>query len=290
MKKVGFEKAIDKFKSVIGCERDLMLVELLSQTGCRVSELLQLGGEDCRRGVIRFYNRDRPKLVRVSKGLYNKIRKIKGYVFQCKGKPVTKRRVEQIFAKYSEISGVKITPNKLRGYYLNRLLSSEAQIDKISQKTGLRKIKKPVCSIDVKFPGKKRDLLIFAVFFETGCKTSELVRLKAKDVGERSLNFSGRKVKASPELCRWLKTYNKDKGPDAPVFLQANNHALSKRRVQQIIRSCSKGKKLTPSAIRKHFIYRQIKAGRNKEYVKSIAGVKRVDAYTHGVKEVFYEG
>lgn len=281
IKKVGFREAFRRFRSFISNERDLLLADILFETGCTLSQALRIKHSDIdfKRGRLKLGKSE----VKISYELAKRLKHTGGeYIFQTNGRIISKRRAEQIFSYYSKKSGVKITPRLLRRFYLNTLLQSSPD------KAGLKTAAKPVPDLSkFEFPEKERDLLILAILYETGCKTSELVNLKVKDVKKGKIRFPGKSMYVSSPLYSKLKKFIANRENSEYLFLTKGKR-ITPRRVQQIIKNCSKDK-ITPKDFRKHFIYRQLKKGKDAEKVKRLLGIKRVEVFTHGVAEVKYE-
>ncbi|MGM5482909.1 MAG: tyrosine-type recombinase/integrase [Nanobdellota archaeon] len=285
---MGFERAFNKFRLYISNRRDALIVEILFETGCNLSELLELKTSD-----LDFMSRTLKvggRIVKISHCLAEKIKSRPfGFLFEQNGKIISKRRVEQIFFSYSLKSGVKITPRLIRKNFLNNLLKSKPYDIAVSE-IKLKSLKNPCYDFSkIRFPKNKRDLIILAFFYETGCKTNDLINLRVKNISNKGATLNGRRFLLSKELLSNINEIKKNKRKEDFLFLNKAKSKFTHRRIQQIIRGCSVDNSLTPSKLRKHFIFRQIKRGESVNKIKYMLGVKRIDAFTHGFSEVNYE-
>ncbi|GAJ00639.1 unnamed protein product, partial [marine sediment metagenome] len=111
-----------KLRDCIENFRDMVIIELLYETGCRVGEVAKMEIEDIdfEAGFIRIPAENTKtktgRSVFIPKGILSKV---KAYLIMTRRKKgslfgLTKRRIQQLIEKYSEISGLKCSAHTLR--------------------------------------------------------------------------------------------------------------------------------------------------------------------------------
>lgn len=136
-------RAVQKY----GNQKEQALITLLLHTGLRISEAVSLGVTDV---VIR--ERSGHVVVRQGKGSkYREVplnataRRILGeymatlpgeWLFPGKAGPMTRRAAEKTLAKFARLSGVEVTPHRLRHTFCKMLADAGESLDKVALLAG----------------------------------------------------------------------------------------------------------------------------------------------------------
>ena len=144
LKKEEWEKLRDSIDSF----RDIVLIELLYESGCRVGELAKMDIQDIdfEAGFIRIpVENTKTKTARTVyipqgilskvKGYLKQIRRRKGLLFRLK-----KRRIQQIMEKYSKRSGVHATCHTLRHSHVVHALQDKINIAAVQKQIGHKRL------------------------------------------------------------------------------------------------------------------------------------------------------
>jgi len=130
-----------------GNKKEQALVALLLHTGLRVSEAVSLGAADViirersgyvvvRRGKGGKY-REVPLNVTARRVLGEYLSDLKGeWLFPGKSGPMTRRAAEKVLAKFARLSGVEVTPHRLRHTFCKMLADAGEGLDRIAMLAG----------------------------------------------------------------------------------------------------------------------------------------------------------
>lgn len=136
-------RAVQKY----GNKKEQALVTLLLHTGLRVSEAVSLGAADViirersgyvvvRRGKGGKY-REVPLNVTARRVLGEYLSDLKGeWLFPGKSGPMTRRAAEKVLAKFARLSGVEVTPHRLRHTFCKMLADAGEGLDRIAMLAG----------------------------------------------------------------------------------------------------------------------------------------------------------
>lgn len=137
-----------KLRDSIDSFRDIVLIELLYESGCRVGELAKMDIQDIdfEAGFIRIPAENTKtktaRTVYIPQGILSKIkaylkqtRRRKGLLFRLK-----KRRIQQIMEKYSKRSGVDATCHTLRHSHVVHALQDKINITAVQKQVGHKRL------------------------------------------------------------------------------------------------------------------------------------------------------
>jgi len=140
----------------------------------------------------------------------------------------------------------------------------------------------------------KRNQAIIAVLYESGCRVSEIVNLKNKDVVRTDYGFkitvegkTGRRtvplIESAPYLLEWAEVHPRGDDPEAPLFPSlTTNHfgeKLNRRSINKIIKGLAQKagikKRVYPHLFR-HTRATELTAYVNESYLRQICGWSRM--------------
>jgi len=137
-----------KLRDSIDSFRDMVIIELLYESGCRVGEvaLMRIEDIDFESGFIRIPAENTKtktgRAVFIPIGILSKVkaylkqtRRRKGLLFK-----VTKRRIQQIVEKYSQRSGVEATCHTLRHSHVVHALMDKIPISAVQKQVGHKRL------------------------------------------------------------------------------------------------------------------------------------------------------
>lgn len=136
-------RAVQKY----GSKKEQALVMLLLHTGLRVSEAVSLQVQDVvirersghvavRQGKGGKY-REVPLNATVRRVLAEYLADLKGeWVFPGKNGPMTRRAAEKALTKYARLSGVEVTPHRLRHTFCKMLADAGEALDRVATLAG----------------------------------------------------------------------------------------------------------------------------------------------------------
>jgi len=283
--------------------RDKIILLILIETGCNISELskIKIAHIDIKKKTLRIPKRNTknhiPRKIKLSKELSAKIFEYAGnkknneYLFNSRqSEIISPRRIEQILQKYSISSGKRLIPRDIRNSYLKSCISKNITRDDIMKMTGLKNLKK-IQIVDLKKIGKirfenSRDEIIFKIFCETGLRLSELTRLNVSDFQKTSLIIGDdkRKIRISKELSEKIKLYTID-AKKGNFLINRKRKKISDRRIQQIFKHYSSIYffRITPRIIRNSFIIEMDKKGFSIDKIKKMLAIDSINLFTHGI-------
>lgn len=240
-----------------------LIINLIKETGCNPSELIQLTGEHINNGFLNIpknlTKNSSARSVKLTKRLFRLLANTKGLLISGRQGAYSTRRIQQILKKEG------LTARQLRKRFLRKNPKS----------SGLKHLKDYPKIVKIpKISG--RDGLILSIFHETGCKTGELCKLRVADVGSE-IKFSDRKMHVSELLRDRLNKACRGRNPNEYLF-NSSTGALSARRIQQIVKKHG----ITPRMIRRSFAMR-ISKSKSHTQISKVMGVKKVTAFTHGI-------
>lgn len=137
-----------KLRDSIDSFRDMLIIELLYESGCRVGELakMEIQDIDFESGFIRIPGENTKtkigRAVFIPMGILSKVkayqkqtRRRKGLLFRVK-----KRRLQQIVEKYSDKSGIKATSHTLRHSHVVHALMDKVPIAAVQKQVGHKRL------------------------------------------------------------------------------------------------------------------------------------------------------
>ena len=141
-------KEWERFRSSVDDYRDRLLVTILYWTGMRVGEFTKVKIEDIdfeERLISVPAENTKTKSARTVWIPQEVLSEIKAYLKLTKKKrgrlfDLTPRRVQQILAKYSKISGVRATPHTLRHTHIVQALLRKVPIAAVQKQVGHRRL------------------------------------------------------------------------------------------------------------------------------------------------------
>lgn len=144
LKKEEWEKLRDSIDSF----RDMVIIELLYENGCRVNEvaLMRIEDIDFEAGFIRIpAENTKTKIGRSVYVLQRTLRKVKAYLKETRRRKgllfrITKRRIQQIMEKYSQRSGIEATCHTLRHSHVVHALQDKINITAVQKQVGHKRL------------------------------------------------------------------------------------------------------------------------------------------------------
>ena len=144
LKKEEWEKLRDSIDSF----RDIVLIELLYESGCRVGEvaLMRIEDIDFESGFIRIPGENtKTKIGRAVFIPMGTLSKIRAYLKQTRRRRgllfrTRKRRIQQIVEKYSQRSGVDATCHTLRHSHVVHALMDKIPISAVQKQVGHKRL------------------------------------------------------------------------------------------------------------------------------------------------------
>ena len=151
MKKRGIEylskEELDIFRAAIQNRRDLLLLNILYETGCTVNELVNIKIQDIdfEKNTISFppestkSGKSRTSFISGTLARRIKNHKDSGYLFTSRqSSKITTKRVRQIIQSYSKSAGLgKINPQVLRYTHIAHALERSIPITAIQKQVGM---------------------------------------------------------------------------------------------------------------------------------------------------------
>ncbi|TCO70416.1 tyrosine-type recombinase/integrase [Marinisporobacter balticus] len=141
------KKDVENFRQTIlekGYKRDYAIVTLLTYSGLRISEALNLKIEDvnltAREMIIRSGKGDKERLVYIGEKIVNALKSYLServehgnYLFNSRqSERLNRSRINQVFNKFSN----KITPHKLRHFWCTHALESGYSVHEVANQAG----------------------------------------------------------------------------------------------------------------------------------------------------------
>lgn len=144
LKKTEWKKLLDCVDNF----RDMVIIELLYETGCRVGELSKMSIEDIdfEAGFIRILAENTKtkaaRTVYIPQGILSKV---KAYLIMTRRKKgllfgLSKRRLQQLVKKYSERSGVVCSAHTLRHTHVVHALLDKVPITAVQKQVGHKRL------------------------------------------------------------------------------------------------------------------------------------------------------
>ena len=273
-------------------ERDNLLIHILQETGCAVSELANIKVEHIQTNSILIGKQKRK--VEISHKLKDKINtylnnySASEFLFSSRqSSKLNTRRIQQIVKKHTGQKPIEIRHTRIVE------LAQEKNIDKLKQVSGL-KILKTKTTLNVyeiqnlqSAIQNKKDDLAFNLLLETGCQISELVELKAKDIKENSVvvGSTKRRVEISSKLASEIKQFVNDAQTKDYIFTTRQSGKISDKRIFQILKKYgdSVNVKLNPRILRNTALANMLQTGVDKSKVELALGIKRLDFGSYGL-------
>jgi len=144
LKKEEWEKLRDSIDSF----RDMLIIELLYESGCRVNEiaLMKIEDIDFESGFIRIPGENTK--TKIGRAVFIPIRilsKVRAYLKQTRRRKgllfrITKRRIQQIMEKYSRRSGIEATCHTLRHSHVVHALMDKVPIAAVQKQVGHKRL------------------------------------------------------------------------------------------------------------------------------------------------------
>jgi len=146
-----------------------------------------------------------------------------------------------------------------------------------------------------------RNRLMLQFMYGSGCRVSEVVKLKVEEINlkERTATIRGGKgnkdrfIILSKEWCHGIKKYlNKKKVKSEFVFSKKNGKNLTTDTIQRIVREAAEragiNKHVTPHCLRHSYATHLLEAGTNIRYIQSLLGhsnLNTTQVYTNVASE-----
>jgi len=272
-------------------KRDELLIRILSEVGCTVSELVNIKVEDIKTNSM-FVGEQRRK-VEISTLLYEKIRKYihtnsSEFLFSSRqSKKLNVRRVQQIIKKH-----LGIKPGILRHERIIDL-AKEKGIEKTKSITGLKGLKSKSFLKNNEIQILKNSIkddrhsIYFSVLLETGCTISELVNIKVEDIKTSAIliGVPKRNVSVSDELISRIKKLISEERVEEYIFKSRQSGQISDKRVFQILQNYGKTNsiELNPQILRNTKIAVMLQSGIDKATIERELGIKRLEFGSYGL-------
>jgi len=282
---------LDSFETVIystRSTRDRLVLRILQETGCKVSELTQLKVGDIRKRELIITSTNRH--IRLSLSLLKELKqycrrkgKSEPLIPSITGQTLSTRRIEQIVTNCGNKENMKLCPRDIRKQFLRKKLNT-TESQNYQRETGLKSTRRKPSLSDGEISrfrfAHERDELTFFLILLTGVTVNELTGLKLNQIKGNHLFIDGRIIAISHRLLRKIRS-NVSK-PNH--YLISGKRQVSARRVQQILQSYSKKArvKVTPRILRNTFAYQQYDKGHTTREIEAMMGIK-VNMYTHGL-------
>lgn len=150
---------LDRLLTSITNQRDKLIVRLLYESGCSISEISELRASAVHSdGTVQFANRK----AHISSELAQELLKqADSYVFHTRQTPtITPKRIQQILKPYiAAVHRGKTTPHILRYTHIIHAYKQGLQLQAISRQTGLTAVR--VAQIVAEVPASKSYNLLF---------------------------------------------------------------------------------------------------------------------------------
>ena len=143
----------EEWKKLLDCIdnfRDMVIIELLYETGCRVGELSKMFIQDVdfQEGFIRIPMENTKtrtgRTVYIPQGILSRV---KAYLIMSRKKEgllfaLAKRRIQQLVKKYSDKSGIVCSPHTLRHSHIVHALMDKVPISAVQKQVGHKRLRK----------------------------------------------------------------------------------------------------------------------------------------------------
>lgn len=289
--------------------RDALLFYTLYNTGCSVSDLVNIRVKDFRakansltilstrkqhEGKIKTEHHIDYRAKRIFEK-YIETRNNDDFLFSGKKNGMSQRRVEQIIKEIAVTFGSCLTtPSKIRKLFVAKTLQNPK--GDVNSKTRLKslKIRKQLTKKELKAvinasnSMDKRNAILIETMLETGIRISELVQLPTNAISKKSIridktishNKKIRHARISNKLYNKIKHFSIEN--QEFLFTNKSGKSISIRRFQQVCKEIknSTGIDITPSILRSTAIYILHKNGID---VEEQAGLKSGTYYTYGI-------
>jgi len=272
-------------------KRDYLLIRILREVGCTVSELVNIKVEDIYTNSIIVGKQRRH--IEISIGLREEIKNYlkkssSEFLFSTRQSPKLEvRRVQQIVKKYL---GTK--PSKIRNARIIEI-TEEKGIKKAKNIFGLKglKIKSFLNKNDIKKLRDniidKRHFIAFNTLLESGCLVSELVNIKVEDIKKYSISIgiSKREVRISNELLTSIREFISEENIKDFIFTTRQSGRISDKRIFQILKKYGKntGIELNQRILRNTKLAMMLQAKEDNKKIKDELGIKRLEFGSYGL-------
>jgi integrase len=273
-------------------KRDYLLIKILYEVGCTVSELVDIKVEDIKANSI-CVGRQRRK-VEISSELSEEIKSYlkggapSGFLFSTRQSPkLDVRRVQQVVKSY-----LRTKPSELRHLRIVEL-SKIKDPEEIKKSVGLSRLEEKyflkndeIKKLHESIIDAKHSLM-FNLLLETGCHISELVELKVEDINENTV-FVGspkRNVVISDRLASDIKDFVSEGCIKGALFTTRQSYRISDKRIFQILSEYGKasGIKLNPRILRNTRLASMLQSGEDRSKIELELGIKRIEFGSYGL-------
>ena len=141
----------EEWKKLLDCIdnfRDMVIIELLYESGCRVGELAKMDIQDIdfEAGFVRIPAENTKtrtgRTVFIPQGILSRV---KAYLIMSRKKEgllfaLAKRRIQQIVKKYSDKSGIVCSPHTLRHSHIVHALLDKVPITAVQKQVGHKRL------------------------------------------------------------------------------------------------------------------------------------------------------
>ncbi|MFH1915812.1 MAG: tyrosine-type recombinase/integrase [Nanoarchaeota archaeon] len=285
-------KEVRAILETISDKRDHLLVNVLYELGCTVSELVNIKVEDITPDSI-LIGWQRRK-VEISSGLRDEIKNFlkndsssEFLFFTRQSGRLGVRRTQQIVKNCLESK-----PSELRHVRIVELIKRKG-INDIKRSCGLQRLqvkyflkKEEIRQLQNHIHDKKHSLM-FNLLLETGYLISELVDLRVGDIKEESIRIGSpkREISIAKKLASEIKESTREKNDEEFLFSTRQSDRISDKRVFQILKEYGKvsGVKLNPRILRNTKIACSLQAGDVKSKIERELGIKRLEFGSYGL-------
>lgn len=227
--------------------RDLIILLVLFETGCKVKELLELKAQSISTNKIIFKSWD----ATISENLQRELKsystennmKFDDYLFSTRqSSQMTQRRIEQIIKSASSKIGTQFSARDIRKRRIANDKKKGISIPNRQKKTKTRIIPQGKNLKEInKLPlFNQRDKIIFGLIRKSACKISDLLCIKCKDVSQNSIKISGQKIRFRSSFIKTIKQATRGFYEEDYIFKTRQSENISPRRIQQIFRNYEK--------------------------------------------------
>jgi integrase len=272
---------------LVNKSRDRTLLLVLSETGCTLSELVNIKVGDISHDSIAFGSRR----VEISKVLWEEAQGIiKGkekseFLFSSRqSKQLDARRVQQIIKESLGASPSKVRQQRIREIAKEKgceAANRSSGISWLKQKASLTEDEIQKVRSHIQDTGH---LLMLDILLETGCLLSELVELRAEDIASDSIILSQkRKVRVRGNLVSRLMRFTD--GRSGFIFSSRQSDNISDKRVFQILQSYGRAAQveLNQRVLRNTKIARMLSGGEDRAKIESELGIRRLEFGSYGL-------
>ncbi|MBN1792980.1 site-specific integrase [Candidatus Woesearchaeota archaeon] len=285
--------------------RDQLIFTLLLETGCSSQELTEMKPKDIEftTNSISIGQGAQRRTVKISKTLSLQLKyftdKKKERLFSTRqSKGLTARRVMQLAKQHTKaFMRRELSTREIRKIYLGAKTteaSKEGGAEELKREAGLRSLrtKESLSQEQVRLiRGRIEDeqhKLIFDTILETGCRLSELVNIKAKDldVKKDSIRIGKHTSKISQRLSLQLTGLTGKKQPNKFLFSTRQSPQISDKRVFQLVRDYAKKagiQGVSPQILRNTSIAQAMEEGKDAKEIEQQTGIKHLDLHHYGI-------